>query len=800
MFKYKKKLLLVIGALLMTSCTSTENSGQSHLEKGKELFEKGELDKALLELKTSIQEDKQAQAYYYMALLDEKRNNFKSMEQNLLRTLELDPGFIDAKIKLGKVELLFGNLEKAQAQAEEVLRAQPDNTDAKLVKVSVLYRQTKQYEADNILAAILTAEPDNVDALSLKIGRLMQENKADQAMGLLNVALQKDPKNIPLHLTRIKLNSEQKNSEAIIGDYQELIKNYPENENFKFSLAAVYAFTDKLVEAEALLRELVEKAPDKVENKVMLFEFLNAKTKDRVPNEFEKWLASGNQPAKQVLEMSTWMLTNGYEELAEKGLKQVVDSEKDSVIGLTARTELAEVAFAKKQYELVGSEVESILKINSDFLDASFLKARLLMSQNKVDDAIELLNKAVWAKKDADKAYFLLGQAYLQKKDRKQADKNFKEALNINPANIGAFIPVFEAYMQANQKETARQYLDKALKVKPNQSSLLTSKVELDIEEKKWESAQETLQKLALFSKNKVMPLYLQANILQGKGQYAEAIAIYQKLLDDYPDNLNSMVNLARSYEGLKSRDKAIAYLEAQHVKHPDNLSVVAVLGDLYLADKDMVKARQIYTDQLKRMPNAVSVYLELAKVEAAYRKSADGAKDIYLKGLESNKDDPRLMIALASLYEQTGEKASARKIYEHLLEIQQENDLARNNLANILVDSGNQDDLKKGLTLAEKYKDVENPYFQDTYAWALIKNGATAEGLKLLESLVVKEPKAPELRYHLGVAYFNNGNKATAITELKQALSLAEKQRKDFSGKNDAKKLLQEIESTSKK
>jgi tetratricopeptide (TPR) repeat protein len=787
---------IAMSALLLTACHSPEEASQDHFQKGKELFEKGEFDKAILELKTSSQDnDKRGETYYYMALLDEKNNNFKSMRQNLLRAIELDPGLTDARLKLGKVHLLFGDLDKALEQVEAILAANPENIEAQLVKASVYVRQAKTDDATRIIDAVLKSNPDNIDALSLKAAQLYERNDIEQALSLTDTALGKDSKNVPLRLFKIKINAKRNNIDAVVDDYRELVKLYPDAENFKLSLASLYSMTDKLQAAEELLREMVDKMQDKVEPKIVLLEFLNAKAKDRVVGEYGQFLERYKQQANQLLELSKWILASGYVDEAGKGLQRVVELEKDSNLGLTAKTILAEIALNKKQYDVVEAALADILKVNSDFIDASLLKARLFLTQNKVDEAIELLNKSLWTKNDSDNAYLLLGQAYSIKKDRKQADKNFKQALEINPANLAAFEPVYTSYLQANQKETAREYLEKALKAKPNQLLLLTNKADLDIQEKKWDAAQETVQRIALFSKNKAVPLYLQANILQGKGQYAEAISLYQKLLEEFPDHLNSMVNLARSFEALKSRDKAIVYLEEHHNKHLDNLATVGVLSDLYIANKDLAKAKQLLTEQLKQMPNSAPLYLAWAKIEGALRKSADGAKDVYLKGLEKIPDDPQLSIALAGLYEQTGDKADARKVYERLLEKQPENSVAINNLSSLLVDFGGEEDIKKGLALAEKFKDAENPYLQDTYAWALVKTGQTAEGLKLLESLIVKEPKLPELRYHLGVAHLNSGNKATAIAELKQAIALSEKLQRNFSGKDDAKKLLKETE-----
>ncbi|MGZ0078549.1 tetratricopeptide repeat protein [Methylomonas sp. YC3] len=795
--KIISSVVLACTFLLQTAaCSSPEESARSHLQKGKELFEKGEFDKALLELKTASQSsDKFGETYLYMALLDEKNNNFKSMRQNLIRALELEPSLTSAKIKLGKLDIVFGDLEKALEQAESVLTSDSSNIDAKMIKASVYIKQLKKDQAAEIVDFVLKDSPDNVEALSLQAALFAEKNEIDQALGAVNKALGVQPANLPLRLFKIKLDAGLNNIDSVIKGYQELIQLYPDAGNFKLSLASIYSMTDKLEEAERLLREMVEKSNDKVEPEIVLIEFLNARAKDRVISEYKAMLNRHQGQPKVLLELSKWMVASGYAETGKEGLEQVVQLEKNNEAGLSAQVILAEIALTEKQFSAVESSLKDILSINSELIQANLLKGRFLLAQNKTDEAIEFLNKLVWNKTNADDVYSLLGDAYLIKQDRKQAEKSFKQALEVNPANLAAFSRVYSNYVQAGQNENARQYLEKALSLKQNDILLLTSKAELDILEKKWDGAQESIQRLALFSKDKAMPIYLQANVLQGKGKYAEAISLYDKLIQQYPNHLNSLINLVRSYEALGQRENAVAYLEKHHVKYPDQLNTVGVLSDIYIANNDYVKTKKLLTDQVKHTPKAASIYLALARVEAMMNKNISSAKDVYLRGLEVNPNDPQLAMALAALYEQLNEKENAIRVYKAVLDKNPDNNLAINNLASLLIESNSHDEISQGMELAKVFKDSENSYFQDTYAWALIKAGSNEEGLKLLQSLILKEPKLPEFRYHLGVAHMNAGNKATAISELKQSISLSEKQKRNFSGKDNAKKILEEIE-----
>jgi tetratricopeptide (TPR) repeat protein len=213
------------------------------------------------------------------------------------------------------------------------------------------------------------------------------------------------------------------------------------------------------------------------------------------------------------------------------------------------------------------------------------------------------------------------------------------------------------------------------------------------------------------------------------------------------------------------------------------------------MVDKEYIKAKQLLENQIKLLPDkSVPLYMALAKVEAALKRSVDGAKQVYLAGLKANPEQPQLLLALGDVYELLNEKNEARTVYEKILEKDPDNLVAINNLASLLMESGQSEDLAKGLNMATRFKDAENVSLQDTYAWGLIKSDKNQEGLAILESLIVKEPKMAELRYHLGVAHLKNGNKATALVELKQSIELAEKQQHNFSGKDEAKRLIKEL------
>ncbi|MBN2640786.1 MAG: tetratricopeptide repeat protein, partial [Victivallales bacterium] len=140
--KFNIRLVLIsIFPMILAGCSSPEEEAKDRQAKGVELYDQGEFAKAELELKNAIQQDNNAaDSYYYLALLNEKGRNFKAMKENLTQAVKLTPDNIDARLKLGKVLLLFDDKEGALSQVDEILKIDPAHLDALALKAAVLVR------------------------------------------------------------------------------------------------------------------------------------------------------------------------------------------------------------------------------------------------------------------------------------------------------------------------------------------------------------------------------------------------------------------------------------------------------------------------------------------------------------------------------------------------------------------------------------------------------------------------------------------------------------------------------------
>ena len=781
--------------LLLEGCDRGEDS-KEHLQKGVEYLNKGEYEKAKLEIKSASQSGKEtAETYYYMALLDEKNRQFKGMKENLIKTIELAPNYTEARLKLGKVQLLFGEIDAAMEQAVFVLKDSSQNLEALALKASILIRQKKQAEALAIIDSILKENPNHTDALSLKAVIYMEKEDFNQALALIDAAKKSDTKNIGLDFFKIQLDAKTKNIDAVIVDYQQLITSHPDNQEFKVTLAKIYAQTGKTKEAEELLRSMVNSEPNKVEPKLLLLDFLTATAKEKVDDQFYQFTKKHKDQPRLLLQLANWMIARRNFEEAKTALNRVIELEEDSNVGLSANTLLAKIAFDNKDFEESQKIVKEILDANSSYDDAKVLQARLLLVKEQYDEAITLLNKVIWSKEDSEEAQLLLGQVFLIKGDKKQADKHFLSALAANPASLQAVTYLYDKALKAKDFKYAKEVVEKAISIKSDNIVLLEKLANINLAENDWDGAKATVQKIA----NLPNPLandvasFLLAQVLQEQGNYVEAIELYKKLLAKYPENSDVLGNMARSYEKQNKRDEMIAFLDTLLAKNPQNVSAGILQSDLLLMDKKFDKGALLLANMIKGNEKIPQLYISLANIKLAENDNK-GAIAIYKNGLRQNPGNIKLTLSLASLYEIGGEYDSAVSLYEELLNKNPGLDIAINNLATVLTEHYTDDDnIKKAVQLTEKFKDSDQTYYKDTYAWALVKQGSVSEGLRILNQITATSPDVPVFRYHLGVAHYKSGNSSSALNEIKQALEL-EKKSGSFSDKKEAEKLLEEI------
>ena len=790
----KKILYIFTVSLLMLGCSdAVENSG-TYLESAKSYYESGDYKKAQLELKNALQMDANlAEAYYYLALIDEKERNWGGMIGKLSTTVELDPVNQDARLKLAKLYLLYGKLELAKTHMDVLLKDDPKNLDGMALLAAVYLKQDDKSAALSEAEKVLAVNPEHVDAVSIQVAVYMAQQDFSTAEKKLDKVLISKPNELTFNLLKLQIHIKSKDIPAIEKDYLNLIEHFPLKHEFSYALAKLYVGTSRDEMALKLLKSVVEKNADQVKPKLVLVDYFLQKDRVEAEKIISKFIAEKVDSPDLYMRLATLYIQQKKFTEAKVPLNWIIERNEKEKLGLNAKVLLAKIAIQEQDNTKALTLVEQVLTVDDSHYLALLLKARIKVIDGIYNEAIPELQVIISKHPNSDEALVLLAQTYIKKNSPVLADANFRQALKLNPGNFSAVMPVVVGMIKSKEIDQAEGILEKALKTKPGHMGALQTLAQIRLLNKDWPATQELADLIAKKSQGVGFSSYLEGKIAQGKGLYNDAIEKYKLALTVTPTLSGALKNIFLCYEALKQRDGAIVYLDKFIQDNPTNSYPVILKAQLYSFAKDWDKALLILNKGAEQWPNNAAFYEAITRI---YRNKNEKEKvvGVYEKGLKKSPENIRLRMLLASAYEENENYENAVKQYEILISKKPDIDLVVNNLVSLLLDHfPGKESAERALKLAKRFENSKQPYFKDTYGWALLHNGNFGEAVTVFKQVVSRMPNVAVFKYHLGVVYSKLNLNEQAISLLEQALEFGAKENQ-FLEKDLALQLINEV------
>ncbi len=300
--------------------------------------------------------------------------------------------------------------------------------------------------------------------------------------------------------------------------------------------------------------------------------------------------------------------------------------------------------------------------------------------------------------------------------------------------------------------------------------------------------AQTTLQKMTRVAESDPTWQYRIAQLQIRAGNPSGALYSLDKALSANPHYLPARVLQAEIDVSEGRLDQSEARARAILAATPTESEGFRLLGDIAARRGRFVDAAGFYRSALAKSAttsNALRVYNStLAGGDA---KGAVRFLDTWLK---THPKDGAVAQALAEGYMRMGDLSAARTRYEALLRSGVEAPAILNNLA---VIADRQGDGAKALDYAKRAVTVapDSASILDTLGWLLVRRGDFDSGLKQLREAKIRDPRNPDIRFHLASALALGGRKS----EAKQELTLLLSEVPGFAGIEDAKALLKQLE-----
>lgn len=788
-------IVLVMVAMILSSCGGAEGRKAKYLERGKGYLAQDNYEKAIIEFKNVLQIDpKYAEAYFLLGEAEEGRKNYQQAFGLYNKAIELNPDQLEARVHLGQFYLLSGNLANANEQIDAVLAKEPKHTRALLVKAAITAKEGKEEEAIKQAYEIIKTAPSEFDAYNLVASIYLKQKKLDKSGEVLQQGLTANPKSIPLRLSLAQIYTMQKENDKAEKILQECITLDPKSLQYYVNLATFLTSTNQLDKAEKVLRATIEQDPEDDKRRLILVQFLGAARKDMSAAEQELLGAIKKIPDSSRLRFS---LADLYEQKGDTA--KAMDVYRDIISrygvkpeGLSARNQLAALLEQQGKQDEAEKLTNEVLKENPKDSKALMAEARLLLGRHDTQGAIAALRTVLQDQPNLVDAYLYLAEAHLLSNDPALAKDSLMKAVELNPGNVKARLALAQYYARTGDISSASKSVDEALKLSPNDYQVLTAKSQLLLAKKDINGAQGVLEKIkAVYPDNPASYSQL-GQFYMSQHKYEAGAQEFEQALKKFKGNYQLMAGVVNAYIAQKKPEKAISRLNDELAKEPSSRPFAyELLAEVYITQKKYDEAEQALRKAIEANPTWNVPYRNLANLYRA-RGDMSSVEKIYQLALKAISDDPQLLMEMAGSYELSKNYDKAISTYELILSKQPRYDVAANNLASLLLDhASDANSLKRAKELTSRFESSQQPAYMDTLGWVYYRTGELDKAISVMEKVVKQAPTVGIFRYHLGMAYYKKGNSASAKTQLSKAIE----GKNDFVGIDEARATLRQIQ-----
>lgn len=452
-----------------------------------------------------------------------------------------------------------------------------------------------------------------------------------------------------------------------------------------------------------------------------------------------------------------------------------------------------------------------------------------LLQKLKIDDAIEVLERASKSKNSAGEIHARLGVYYRRKNQLEKAAEASESAIRKSPDKILGYRTLYQIHSTARRPAEALAILKRAAAVRGPDTpfliqvaGLFTAYLSANPAEVQTERAGllDLLNRIESRRSKRPQDLERLAQMYEFAGQADKAKTFRQRIVSDQPSNVRSRWNLYAHYLRNDDVPAAILQLDELLAIQPTNAEFNYFRGAL-ASDSDNREDAEIYytkailfneqdprpyfaltgllisqdksdaalelLDKARKSLGRASFNLEYFTALAySNKKDYESSVRHYLKAeITAKQDEPRRLdhifyFQMAATYERNQDYAQATRIFLNVLQMKPDFVDALNYLGYMWAERG--EHLVEARQMIEKAVAAEpdNPAYLDSMGWVLYMSGKLHESIPwLLRSVELSDVATeddPTLFEHLGDAYFAIGDHNNARIQFRKALTIEDK------------------------
>lgn len=382
---------------------------------------------------------------------------------------------------------------------------------------------------------------------------------------------------------------------------------------------------------------------------------------------------------------------------------------------------------------------ELVLKLRPDFIDVYKSLAMIQVEFGQIDNAIEILNKALKNESiEPDYTlYYILATCYMLKKDNINAIKYLEAALELNPEHLPVMNSLSSCYMGIKEYDKALNVLKKAFEL--DQNNALTA-YNLGVLYQTTEQYQKALQcfQISYQLEPTITMMSSLANCALKAGEYMMACVMYKNLVMLYPNNAEYRYSYVECLEATSQYKEALENVNKLLAADEKNIGLIKKKGSFLRKLDFCEEAIEVLTSLLNRGKIDVEVYYNLAYS-----------------------------------YVQLGDYDNAKEMFKKCIILEPENPYAHKDLGVLYLKMNCYDWAVDEMLEAIRLEDnVSEFYYSLGVSYLMLSENQKAK--EALLKAIELEPNDPDTLAFLGYAYMLEHNYDKAQSTLQEALNIA--------------------------
>jgi Flp pilus assembly protein TadD len=200
--------------------------------------------------------------------------------------------------------------------------------------------------------------------------------------------------------------------------------------------------------------------------------------------------------------------------------------------------------------------------------------------ENRLDSALERVNKQVQLYPSKPELYQILGRVYISRKETEKAETAYMKAIEIDPKLVSAYVELAKVYEDARKIDQAIAKVDEALKLDPKNITALMLDGVLSEQRNDTLKARQAYEAVLAINPGFVPAANNLAYIyLDNQGDIEKALQLAKTARDGAPEDPNVADTLGWTLYKKGNYEWALVYLQESATKIPDKAEVLYHLG-----------------------------------------------------------------------------------------------------------------------------------------------------------------------------------------------------------------------------